>query len=67
MADPAMCFDDNCTRKARMAVKTSRTKTLTSTIFYDDRAAPATAPRYCKQHGMLLVQQAISALVAGDD
>lgn len=65
---PVQCQARDCTRPARMAVRTARPTrgNLNSTVYYDDRTAPRTAPRYCRACGLAVVSALVSDLVAED-
>lgn len=70
MAEPttAQCAVDDCEREARMAIRTLRPTRpgLESRIYYDDRAAPKSATRYCKEHGQEVERGLSTMLVAAD-
>lgn len=67
-AEGGPCTHPGCTKPARMAVRTTRPtrEDLRSMIHFDDRAAPKTAQRYCKQHGTAVIAELIKALVSED-
>lgn len=69
MSDTTQCEADGCTREARMAIRTLRPTRpgLESRIYYDDRGAPKSASRYCKQHGQEIERGLSDMLVAADE
>lgn len=69
MSDTTQCEADDCTREARMAIRTLRPTRLglESRIYYDDRGAPKAAARYCKEHGQEIESALSDMLVAKDE
>lgn len=58
-----------CGKPARCAISTTRPTraNLKSTIYYDDREAPAKATRYCHEHGVETVTALAKAMIDGDE
>lgn len=63
----ARCSASGCVNQARCAVSTTRTarSKLKTTLYYDDRAAPKSASRYCKACAVALLP-ALCTLVDED-
>jgi hypothetical protein len=63
------CTERGCTKQARVAIATARTKRddLKSTIHYDNRTAPKKAARYCREHGASLAAELIRMVADGDE
>lgn len=69
VSDPARCTATGCDRPARLAVRTTRPSRddLRTTIYYDDRTAPRTAQRYCRQHGGETLAALVITLTDADE
>jgi hypothetical protein len=67
MTDPGRCL--YCVRPARMALHTTCPSydRIQTVVFYDHRAAPATALRYCHEHGADAIADLVKTLVAADE
>lgn len=67
--DPKRCGTPDCPRPPRAAVRTTRPSRadVRVTLYTDDRAAPATASRYCHQCVRALVGSLVDTLVDLDD
>lgn len=66
--DKTKCSTSGCDQAARMAIRTTlapRAK-MTTTVWWDDRTAPKIAPRYCRNHGGLLLAGLVPVLVDAD-
>lgn len=62
------CSEPRCDRDARMAVGTARPsrEDLRVTAYADDRTAPKTATRYCKEHGIATTRELLIVVVDAD-
>lgn len=67
------CESAGCDAEARVAIRTTRPSRaelrpsraeLRSTIWYDERAAPKAASRYCRDHGATLAGELVIVLAA---
>lgn len=62
------CSHGDCERESRMAVRTTRPtrEDLRVTVYVDDRVAPKTAQRYCKECGLKTVRDVLNVVVDAD-
>lgn len=73
MATPEPCYREGCTKAARMAVRTRRPtrENVYITVWTDERAKgvpqPKLADRFCKEHGLDLLEQLLAVLVDMDE
>lgn len=67
---PEQCSDRECTRPARMAVRTTKapsTGDIHTTLYYDAADAPKRALRYCRGHGAALAAALVNTLSDADE
>ena len=59
------CSDRRCNEPARVGVRTTRPTRpdLRTTIYWDERVAPATASLYCKEHGKHVLAELANTLI----
>jgi hypothetical protein len=62
----APCTHEPCPDPARIAIRLRRPRRaqLQAVVYYDDRAAPAGAQRYCPHHGLQVLGE-LSAVLVG--
>jgi hypothetical protein len=63
------CSAKGCEREARMTVHTTRPSraVMKSVVHYDDRTAPKSHVRYCKEHGKEIVAGLVDVLADVDE
>lgn len=68
MTEPTRTCDE-CPRPARAAIRVTRPKRsdLRITLYADDRVAPTTAIRYCREHTLGTLIQLAETVVDLDD
>lgn len=64
-----VCSDKGCEREARVALRTTRPTRpdLRTLIYWDDRVAPKTAARYCREHGIATIKALSETLIDQDE
>jgi hypothetical protein len=56
-----------CSKEARAAVKLVDGVRTTATLYFDDREAPKTAVKYCKEHAVATIVGLGTTFIESDD